>query len=382
MLKQKFKQNGAVSLFVVIFATLLISIVTVSFTRIMVQHQQQANAADLSQSAYDSAKAGVEDGKRLLAYLQNACNTGSADCEAIKDLLDPNKVTCNASLDKIGIKADTSSSEIKIQSSTSTQSNRLDQAYTCVKIALSTDSYLGDLLANESKIIPIKGVKDFDKVKIEWFTKKNMTSGGSVTLSPASNPSPLLSQSSWGANRPSLMRTQFIQYNDSGFDLSQLDEASNSRTAFLYPTSSVAGNISLESNRRVGSIAPSNIKCVDLSSGSAVYSCTATVSLPSVVIKDKGAAYLRLSALYNNSQFKVSLLDGAGSVVNFDGVQPEIDSTGRANTLFRRVKSRVELADTSFPYPEAAVDINHSFCKDFIVTDMTSDYANNCDSAQ
>lgn len=377
-LRQKINQKGAVSLFVVIFATLLISIVTVSFTRIMVQHQQQANAADLSQSAYDSAKAGVEDGKRLLAYLQNACNTGSADCAAIKDLLDPTKITCNAGLSKIGITADSTSKEIKIQSSTSTTDNKLDQAYTCLKIALSTDSYLGELLTNESKIIPLKGVKDFDKVQIEWFTKKNMTSGGTVTLSPPQSPSPLLSQSSWGANRPSLMRTQFIQYNTtSGFDLSQLDAASNSRTAFLYPTSIVASNTNLESTRRDGTIIPNNIRCVDLSSGSAIYSCSATVSLGTVRQAD-GVAYLRLSALYNNSQFKITLLDGTGKVVNFDGVQPEIDSTGRANTLFRRVKSRVELSDTSFPYPEAAVDITGNFCKDFIVTDMESDYSNIC----
>jgi hypothetical protein len=83
---------------------------------------------------------------------------------------------------------------------------------------------------------------------------------------------------------------------------------------------------------------------------------------------------LRLSALYNGAHYKIELLDAAGLVQKFDRVQPEVDSTGRANDMFRRVKSRIEFK-SDFIYPEAAVDIEGDLCKNFIVTNNDSDYA-------
>ena len=99
-----------------------------------------------------------------------------------------------------------------------------------------------------------------------------------------------------------------------------------------------------------------------------------SLRLPSPINGGDRTAYLRLATLYNTAHFQVILSSGdidaaSTNIISFKDVQPEVDSTGRANDLFRRVSSRVDLYDTTFPYPDATIEVNNSFCKDFRVTD-------------
>ncbi len=381
-------QTGAVSLFIVIFATLLITIITVSFARIMVQDQQQASTIDLSQSAYDSAQAGVEDAKRALLRYQDICdNSDAAACiEAANQI---NSLVCNEALGSLrDINPD--GSEIKIQ--TGIDSNALDQAYTCVKIVLDTDDYLGTLSANESKLVPLKvgDGESFDRIQIQWYNSADLgsTNDFDINLQPASSSSwPLLSQNDWPSNRPPVMRTQFMQFGSNGFNVVSFDnntaDESNVNTLFLYPSGSTGtASSTIDSRgltqrdvRKTPTGAPLPITCSgNISSGG--YACTVEISLPSPIGGGERTAFLRLSALYSGTHYRVTLLDGS-TLTKFNAVQPEVDSTGRANDLFRRVQSRIELIDTSFSYPEATVDITGSLCKDFLVTD-THYQAGNC----
>jgi len=362
-------------------------VVTVSFIQLMIKDQQQATTSDLSQSAYDSAEAGVEDAKRLLLLNQSCENNTAAstvNCAAIASALTPapgqSETDCNT-LAKAGLVAETNNETIIQQSDVANNDAKLDQAYTCVKIAVNTSDYTGHLDANQSTLVPITGVGAFDTVELNWFTRADIssttsdptigfpTTGADVSLPPVGD--------RWKFNFPSLMRTQLIQTGAS-FKLSDFDDSgagkSNANTLFLYPSSTglTDKDFALDA-RRVPTAGPQQTKCVT-SFAASEYACTARIKLPAPIDGNTAQrnGYLHLTSLYNGASFKVRLLSGS-SEVKFNNVQPIVDSTGRANNMFRRVQARVELKG-DFTYPEAAIDMQGNLCKNFTVTDQESGY--------
>jgi hypothetical protein len=103
------------------------------------------------------------------------------------------------------------------------------------------------------------------------------------------------------------------------------------------------------------------------------YACSIDLDLPDP-IGNTGirTGYLQLGALYNSTKVKISLKNTNDPVKI---VAPTIDSTGRANDLFRRVKVGVSF---SGQYPRANFDISGNLCKDFAVSD-TEFFPGSCD---
>lgn len=372
------KQQGAVSLFIVIFTALLLSIITVSFVQLMTKDQQQATHEDLSESAYDSAVAGVEDAKRLL-LLSQACEKGTAgptvDCSvvtaAMKIPVGETQTSCDT-LAKGGL-VPFSNGEMPLRQQVDDSS--LDQAYTCVMIMPNTRDFLGSMSAGTNPtLVPLRGKDSFNRIVISWSLNKtgdvvNLPAAGSKALPPVG--------ASWPENRPSLLRAQLIN-GKGNFRLSDFDKSGYSNTLFLYPSPTGLGTADfVTDNRRSpsGGSEPQLITC-NASAPSGSYVCRVEINMAPAMAANNEAAFLSLAALYNATDFKVELMNGTIPVM-FDGVQPEVDSTGRANDLFRRVVSRIELNDT-FNYPLAAIETSGNLCKNFSVTTEPNDFKNRC----
>lgn len=398
--ERHYRDRGAVSIFIVIFSALLVTTVVIGFIRLMIQEQQQATATDLSQSALNSAQAGVEDAKRALVRYHDYCQGSSTaskttECQTLATAL-TNGQTCDT-IQRTGILGGIpGNKEVMIRQSDGDQ--QLDQAYTCVKVTLDTNDFVEKLTANATpKLIPLKATGGFDEVTIEWYSqddlKKNADDvNGVQTIDlPLTTDMALPPLNAWSAtsNRPPIMRTQLIQFGDT-FKLSDFDKkedgSSNAHTLFLYPNSVGAQTYEFSSDQRqVGPTGALKLARCDETFSSATttarYACKATLKLPQAV-GENSTAYLRVDSVYGDSNFRVTLnnsADTSGGEVKFSSVQPIVDSTGRANDYFRRVQSRIEMDSSTFPFPQATIDLGSDLCKAFRVTD-TEYKPSDCDA--
>ena len=370
--------KGAVSIFAVIFSTLLLTVLTVSFMGLMISAQQRAINNDLSQSAYDSALAGVEDAKRVV----RACANGNVDaCSALEAASDCQVVArakVNGSVDQ----------PETVIASNSSSGQSFDQAYTCVNIAMDSVDYLFEAQSGRAHIVPLRATQTIKKITIEWFTLEdnNNAPARTPTSSPASSTS-LPPIASWNSSAPSLIRAQLITPGES-FSLSSLDESSSSRTLFLRPANMSSGSTSgmPTANIQVSQAAQPRATSGDGSYSNSVcpvvcssnyanngFSCSVTLDLADDQVISTGAsnnALLRVDSLYKGANVRVTLHSQDGSEIKFDDVQPVVDSTGRASTLFRRVEARLRMG-TDFPYPSYVADVQNNLCKNFSVDDTS-----------
>lgn len=402
--KNQMYNRGAVSLFVVIFTSLLFVTITVGFTVLMLSNQQQSSDNDLAQSALDSAHAGTEDAKRVLAQLADCEERGlvdtDIDCGRIKDAVFSHE--CNTVNRALG---STDESERLVRQSENDE--KLAQAYTCVKINTETDSYLGKTKGeDEIRVIPLRATGSFDRVRVSWLIADDMDEDEELELewpiytnpdgedesgTPEPDTTRFPTKAEWlSDNRGAVLRVQTMQYEPGDVELDELDKSQ--RTVFLYPNDDINSYgppgesvIDLNLADRHQPITPDErawdgassvnkpalVECDEATTG---YMCSTEIILPEST--SDHFAYLTLASFYRETSFKVELVDsGSGDIVNFNNVQPEIDVTGRANDVFRRIVSRVEGADANqAPYPRAELGVGSSVCKDFVVTDDPGDF--------
>lgn len=367
------EQRGVSAIFIVIFSTILLSLISVSFIGLMLNDASRSTDDEQSQGAYDAALAGIEDGKRaLLECAQGSGSQQLAACNAIDNQV------CSTVIDA-GIAGSAGDAEVVVTSNSGT--NDLNLAYTCVIVSKDTPDYIGVLDDHDSSaVIPLLSSSGFNSLDLYWFDSNDAVV---PSVSTPSDPDlPAFNTANWPADSPPVMRVQLIQYRSGDLDAADFDTGSFARTLYLYPSQAGVPALSFAlDNRRSGSAEPEFVECSNGSYPVSGYSCHVQISVPSLPSGGPAhrRAYLRLTTLYNGANYKIELRDPANNIVDFENVQPSIDSTGRANDLFRRVETRVGVV-SGIPYPRATVDINSNFCKTFSVGAVAADYdAGSCD---
>ncbi|MBQ3464391.1 hypothetical protein IJH27_00980 [Candidatus Saccharibacteria bacterium] len=392
MLKTKTKyKSGATSIYVVVIATLLFSVITVSFVRIIISELSNSAKDELAQAAYDSALAGVEDAKIAIGEYQK-CVNGLTACTP--DMLDLGTTFLGGSggtsytdiedqCSLVGKALNrTSGGEVFIkEDTTGTTETTTEQYYTCVLMNGATSDYLASLgSATSARVIPLRPVGGnagaVAAVRLSWYSKDNGTTQN------------FMGSKFKKANvdyTPPVISAQIIQTANS-FTLSQFESASgdqtNRGTVFLIPSNAVSAtriigtDAFIESNTHDQATAPYEVKCDGTSSD---YMCNEIIlRLPDPIGENRNidTFFLVVSLPYGKPEtdFKVEMCTdiNCNNLVAFDQVQIAIDSTGRANDMYSRVETRVELSSGTFPFPEFALqatgDQEDAIKKNFYVT--------------
>lgn len=360
------KESGVVSILSVIFFIILMSIMAVSFLRIVTDEQQQVVQDDLGKGALAAAQSGVEDAKRALLHCRtlsgaarNSCfaSLGNQTCPGM--FADPGLVSA------LGLNPyqspDGSPSDGSIRVGDPLNNN--DQRYTCVTMSQDTTDYVGMLSTGLGSFIPLRSTGPFNQVRISWHETSMdgiaaVPNAGSP-IANDSNPRQPQWQSAPGVGYIAMPRVQLVEFNPS---LTLNAQENNSSGAFLVPSRSGGSTVNVNGINASGMPKRAVVNCNGAQSG---YMCTATLNLN--FAKPAGAQYfMLLKSQYGTPHYKVELLN-SGSVVTFNDVQPQVDSTGAVGNVFKRVLSRIEYqADTFFT--SNALESGLSICKNFFVT--------------
>jgi hypothetical protein len=416
LLKKREFKKGAASFYIVAFSTLILLVVVVSFATIIISEIERASNDDLSQSAYDSALAGVEDAKVALSNYQKCKESGKEIASEIKQ--DDSNLTCEEIIAYVenpkyqdcdmvghilGRIGKGESKEVEIEDA---GDNKMQQAYTCVKLQTTLNDYRSTLSSSQqTKVVKVKfdgdtgeNVADkITKVKISWYTNENDLYTYSNLLSSSAG-AKFYQLGLMPTAVPSTISLAMIQtgttFSLKDFDVTTSDGQTNRGMLYLVPTDEEAAKTSkednyigawngtineigaegfLKSNDKTATNLPYGVNCPERMGNE--FACSVEIELPEPVGGERNEdtflfvvslPYGKPSTDFSLEFFcdgpctnkKILSLDDDGEVVETEndtsqarlsGTQVKVDSTGRANDLFRRVETRLESeADSSY----------------------------------
>lgn len=405
MIRKEYRfKKGAASFYMVAFSTLILLVVATSFAAIIVSEVTRTANDDLAQSAYDSALAGVEDAKLAFYSYQKCLEQGATpetpdktdgkltcgeivyymnnpDCDMVANILERSVIQ-----DESGSEG---SGEVMIEESVGS-GNNMSQAYTCVKINNKLNDYRTTLSStNQMKAVKVKfsdegiGANDIGSVRVSWFTNQDDTTSD-LNYSNFNENSVVFGSE---ASVPPTISLAMIQ-TGSEFALDDFEKTVGDQTnrgmVYLVPANEddlngmsgqsegyeLVGHdgISVEgfkkSNDKTARNLPYVVGCNPESGADFV--CSVEIKLPKPIGGERNDdTFVFVVGLpYGTPSTDVSLeficedgkkcgaqkitdedgveqIDYTG-IATLDGVQISIDSTGRANDMYRRVEARLE----------------------------------------
>ncbi|MDO4729975.1 MAG: hypothetical protein Q4A96_02135 [Candidatus Saccharibacteria bacterium] len=411
MSKNSKTKQGMASIYIVVFTTLLISIITLSFLRIMLSESGRTSRDTLSDSAYNSALAGVEDAKTVYSLYQKALagETVGVPSDLKKTLEEAEDNDCDLVRRALGGNDAVKEDEYKIDDDIT------DQAYTCVTMSLE-GNFEGLITKDEPVlVVPLRSknsmkpsyynAKDIAAVKIVWHNQNSNANSNDIPSNyDFNNNDKKLTSKAEG-----IFGKMGMQSDSSAVDLNALNvmlvqsrlgdtnpnyyaaNGSETNRGYLtlvpYGDGTEAGVFEVSSQEMVDSAdktinQPTAVKC----SNEKNVRCEVKIGIPDPIggpDRDPENFFLVLSKVYADPDLDVTveMLDASDNVINFWNVQPIVDATGRAGDLMRRVEARLGTKNGADLLPTAELSVNGNIEKNFYVTKNCIKGVEKCDDS-
>lgn len=396
--KKKMFKKGAASFYIVAFSTLILMIVAISFASVIISEIERTSNDDLSQSAYDSALAGIEDAKLAYFNYQNCKinESSQADCVNIINLMEKDwgqdeiKEECNMVWTMLG------RGTIEDAIVESNTGNNMQQYATCVTMMDNPPDYRG-VLSTSSPVDVVKvkfedenAISRVDRVRLSWYSADDASRDG-ISYGNYSGNGVAFPSFSAKVSAPPTVSLTLLQTGDT-FDIETFSKVGNNTTdrgmLYLVPSEKnarcsdgsciVAANNSIDSEAFVKSNdktienLPYVVDCADtVDKMEGEFACSVDIEIPKPIDGPRNSDTFRFVVALPYGQptsdfslefycdtlacgDRIETTDLSGNTTTeqgparLKGVQLVVDSTGRANDLYRRVEVRLKNQVDSF----------------------------------
>ena len=339
--KNRLNEEGIVSIVVTLIIMIVLTLIVTGFAQLARREQREALDRQLSAQASYAAESGINALKAALPYI-SANVTSRKDCNenTLVEAGKPNPFT----------------------STSATLSD--NSSYTCLLFNRQPKELIFQSIGADDAVIAPISLKDssgnsipLSNLNISWKAKTGSTTVNNKGLGKFPK------AQEWG-DSIGILRLDLIPIPDStGISSAGLDAATKS--FLLQPQASG------EVERIIGSINNGDIIGVTCSSGNCSFNIKGL---------DQKKYYLRMRSIYNPSNVTLNnqVPGGVAKTDVFSGAQIEIDSTGRAADVLKRIKVRIvdpnsSVSTTSGPnFPEYVFSSKDNLCKRLSLTNTTS----------
>lgn len=332
-MRQIKEQQGFVAIFSVLVIMAVLALLTIGFSNITRQAQKRALDNHLSNQAFYAAESGVSVAVKALR--EGTGTTDKTECLG-GDGFDDSSYSVDTDWN-IGV------------SCLLINSNPPNLVYDNVPV-VGTGEPITTVLATQNS------EQDISTIQFKWDSEDG---GDDIENRPiqASNPQ-LLDKATWGSD-VGMIRVDLVPMTVNPSDRAGL--INSSYVFYLYPSTSGNNEMTVQA----GLDDQGGTLVTDCNSPGE-FRCIARISIPG-----GGSEYfLRMQAYYNSVRASVAVLDEFHNEVKLRGSQAVIDSTGRANDVYRRVQVRVPI-NPNVGYLTGMHDVfaifsSNSICKRYI----------------